>query len=322
LKGDLKGGATADKPKAPDKKTKDAARKAYGEGEKKYASGEYAAAYENFSKAFELIPSPHASYWMAKSLDQQGKADEAIKGYEAFLADPESAKAGEDKVADAQARMTDLKSKQIGEINLATVPAGATVIVDGNPQMGETPLTLKLPPGQHKVTLNYAGFETKDVDLEVKGGEKSDQKIELSPKPVPPPPPPVEAAPPPPPPPPPPPEKRSKVPAYVTLGIAAGGAIVGTIFGIQALSAKGDFEDKATNKSADDTERNALIADMAFGVALTLGVTGIVLLTSDDDDTSKTGSVQKMRKLPARAKLNVAPYASPTGGGAAARLTF
>ena len=74
------------------------------------------------------------------------------------------------------------------------------------------------------------------------------------------------------------------MPAYVTLGIAAGGAVVGTIFGVKALSAKSDFDNNPTTEHADDTERNALIADMAFGVALTLGVTGIVLLTSGDDD--------------------------------------
>lgn len=314
------------KAKPADKKTKDAARKAYGEGEKAYAAGDYAGAYTGFAKANELVPAPQAAYWAAKSLDGQGKAEEAIAAYDALLADPEIAKLGDEKTNDAKARLADLKAKQNGEVLVSTMavgstaPLAATVSVDGTPQTGETPLTLKLAPGPHKITIVAAGYEPKELDVDVKGSEKVEQKIELAAKAPPPPPPPepvVEAAPPPPPPPPPPP--RSKVPAYITLGIAGAGAVVGTIFGIKALSAKNDFDKKPTGPAADDTERNALIADMAFGVAITLGVTGVVLLTSDD---SASTSNAKLEKLPKRAKLVVAPYASPKGGGASAQYSF
>lgn len=110
------------------------------------------------------------------------------------------------------------------------------------------------------------------------------------------------------------------MPAYVTLGIATGGAIVGTIFGVQALSSKSDFNKNPTTKSADDTERNALIADMAFGVAVTLGVTGIVLLTSSDDSSSGANAAQL--HLPPKVSFRVTPYLGRESGGAAARLTF
>jgi len=119
---------------------------------------------------------------------------------------------------------------------------------------------------------------------------------------------------------PPPPEEKSMVPAYVTLGIAGAGAVVGSIFGVMALQDKNDYDDgEYTTEKADAVERNALIADMAFGVAITLGVTGIVLLTSGD---SQEESVKHTRPLPKKAQLHVAPYVSPYGGGAAARLTF
>ena len=307
-------------PKAPDKKTKDAARKAYGEGEKAYAAGDFAAAYTGFSKANELVPAPQAAYWAAKSLDGQGKSDAAISAYEKLLTDPDFGKLGDEKTADARARLAELKGKLAGEISVVTTPPGAAVTVDGAAQTGETPLTVKLAPGPHKLSVSAAGFEPKEVDLDVKGGEKSEQKLELVAKAAPPPPPPepvVEAPAPPPPPPPPPP--RSKVPAYITLGIAGAGAVVGTIFGVKALSSKSDFDDKPTGSAADKTERNALIADMAFGVAITLGVTGIVLLTSDD---SAPPGAAKLEKLPKRAKLVVSPYASPRGAGAGAQYTF
>lgn len=306
-------------PKPADKKTQDAARKAYGEGEKAYAAGDYAGAYTGFSKANELVPAPQAAYWAAKSLDAQGKSDEAIAAYEKLLTDPDFGKLGDDKTTDARARLADLKSKLVAEVSVVTTPPGAVVTVDGTVQSGETPLTLKLPPGPHKLSVAAAGFEAKELDLDLKGGEKSEQTLELVAK-APPPPPPepiVEASAPPPPPPPPPP--RSKVPAYITLGIAGAGAVVGTIFGIKALSSKSDYDGGPTASRADDTERNALIADMAFGVAITLGVTGIVLLTSDD---SAPPGAAKLEKLPKRAKLVVSPYASPRGAGAGAMYSF
>ncbi|MFO0571126.1 MAG: hypothetical protein U0263_36170 [Polyangiaceae bacterium] len=133
-------------------------------------------------------------------------------------------------------------------------------------------------------------------------------------------PPPAEPASPPPAEPAQPAEPRSKVPAYVTLGIAGAGALVGTWFGIQALGAKKDFNDDPTTDNADKVERNALIADMAFGVAITLGVTGVVLLTSSDAPEASKEKASR-RKAPGAA-FRVAPFMSPTGGGAAARLTF
>jgi len=317
--------ATPSKPvvaKTPDKKTRDAARKAYGEGEKAYAAGNFSAAYSGYAKANELIPSAHAAYWAAKSLDQSGQKDDAIKAYEALVADPGATKIGGDKFGDAQTRLATLKASLVGEVSVSSIPLTAMLSVDGVAQAGPLPVVLELAPGPHKLSFTAEGFDAKEVDLQVQARSKVEQKVELQEHyvPPPPPPPPVEPVVAPPLPPPPPAEKHSKVPAYVTLGIAAGGAIVGTIFGVKALQSKSDFDTTPTSQSADDTERNALIADMAFGVAITLGVTGIVLLTSSDDasDSPKAASLH----LPPKSTFRVLPYVGRESGGAAARLTF
>ncbi|MEO7034473.1 MAG: PEGA domain-containing protein [Polyangiaceae bacterium] len=308
--------------KTPDKKTRDTAHKAYSEGEKAFAAHDFAAAYTGFAKANEVIPSAHAAYWAAKSLDQGGKTNDAINAYTALLADPGSSKIGEDKVTDAETRLATLKATLVGEVTVSTLPSIARLSVDGLPQTGTQPVVLKLAPGPHKLTFSAEGFEMKEVDIQVQAGTKVEQRIEMAhiaapaPAPAPAPEPVVTA----PPSPAPSAEKHSKVPAYVTLGIATGGAIVGTIFGVQALQSKSDYDSKPTSKSADDTERNALIADMAFGVAITLGVTGIVLLTSSDDaaDAPKAATLH----LPPKNTFRVVPYIGRESGGAAARLTF
>jgi PEGA domain len=313
--------------KRPSHKTREEARKAYGAGEKAYGSGDYADAYDNFKKANDLIPSPNAEYWMAMSLDKGGKLDEAMDAYQTFLNDPGASKVGADKVSSAQSRLDDLK-KMPAALNLTTTPPGASVSVDGQAQMGETPMVVKVPPGTHEISVSATGYEASKFEVTVKPGEKQNKDVTLeqsaapapAPAPVPAPaatPAPVSA---PPPTSPPPPEHKSKVPAYVTLGIAGAGVVVGTIFGIEALGAKSDFNKTPTNDNADKVERDALISDMSFGVAITLGVTGIVLLTSSTSGTAPAES--GMIKLPKKATLDVAPYMSTHGGGAAARLTF
>jgi hypothetical protein len=308
--------ASAAKP--PDKKTADAARKAFADGQKAYGAGDYATAQTSFMKANSLIPSPQASYWIAKCSDGLSKTEEAIASYEALLADPDVSKIGDEKLADAKSRLDTLKATLIGEVALDTNPMLANVSVDGVVQPGEAPLTLKLTPGKHRVTVSAKGYQSKDLDIEVKAGDKLKQSVALV-REEPPPaavPPPVAPAPAPTPPPKPA-EERSLVPAYVTLGIAGVGAIVGTIFGIQALGAKSDFNKTPTTELADDAERDALICDMAFGVAITLGVTGVVLLTSDDEPAPAA------KAAPAKAaRLQLAPYAGKKSGGASAKLSF
>jgi hypothetical protein len=309
----------AQEAKPPDKKTKDAARKAYGEGEKKYTAGDYAGAYESFNKAHELIPTPHAEYWMAMSLYKHGQESAATSALQAFVDNPDAGKVGEEKMEEARKALAELKAKQPGELNLVTTPAGATVMVDGEAQPGETPMVLNLKPGTHKLTISAPGYETQQIQVSITGGSRADQNVELAakaaaPEPVAGPPPaepdPLPASPPER-------ESRSNVPAYVTLGIAGVAAGVGTFFGIKALSAKSDYDDNATTESADDVERNALIADMAFGVAITLGVTGIVLLTSSD-----SVSTTEARAKPKRKPFELTPVVGTQGGGAAARFRF
>ncbi len=315
--------AAADKPAAakpaakPDKKTADAARKAFADGQKAYGAGNYADAQTSFQKANDLIPSPQAAYWIAKCIDGLNKTEEAIAAYEKLLADPDVSKIGEEKSADAKTRLDALKAMMVGEVAVETNPMLASIAVDGVIQPGEAPLTLKLTPGKHKITVSAKGYQPKDVELDVKGGDKLKQTVALVKEE----PPPVVAAavvapPPEQQPPPKPKEERSMVPAYVTLGIAGAGAIVGTIFGIKALSAKEDFNKTPTTELADDAERNALICDMAFGVAITLGVTGVVLLTSDDEPAAA------QKQAPKAATLELAPYIGKKSGGASAKLSF
>jgi hypothetical protein len=189
-----------------------------------------------------------------------------------------------------------------------TTPDGATLTIDGKKQEGVTPLEVELTAGTHTVEATLEGYEATSIELNAEGGSSIEQQITLAALPTPvTEPAPVVAE-----------EEQPKstiVPAAVTLGLAGAGLITGTIFGIMALNSKSKFNDNPNTEDADAAERNSLIADMSFGIAITLGVTGIVLLTANP----KTEEATALRKEP---RLLVAPYGGPTGGGAAARLKF
>ena len=315
------GAETAETPqrKEPTAEEREQARLAFEAASKAFSEENYEVALAEFRRAYEIIPSPHAEYWIALSMD---KADPETKdpkalavAYRTFLTNPGASHVGAEEVEAAKARLAELRKNLPATVTIVSTPAGAAVTINGEPKEGVTPLTLELPPGTYQVGLSLDGYDTANVEVNAEGGVALEQQVQLAQSVVAPPPaePAVktqaEPAP----------QQKSMVPAYVTLGLGAAGLVSGTIFGIMALNSKSKFKDDPTTDHADAAERNALIADMSFGIALTLGLTGIVLLTSHDAAAEPSSAQKKQGK---KTEFAWAPYASPRGAGAAARLTF
>ncbi len=316
--------ATSSAEAAPTEEEREAARVAFEEGSQAFEEGNYPAAAEAYKKALDLIPSPHAQYWVAKSLDladsESEKPADTLAAYTKLLTNPGAVHVGADKVAEAQLRVEALKKLVPAKVKLVTTPAGATVTVDGVEHPQKAPTEVSLTHGPHKIEISSAGYETLALDFAAEGGSTVEQQIQLAPVPVVAPiaaPPPQEEEP----------KQKSIVPAVVTLGLGGAGLIAGTVFGILALNAKSKFNDNPTTANADAAERNALIADMSFGIALTLGITGVVLLTARDEEAEPTAKrarvlAARSRKNLATTKVAVAPYGHPTGAGATAHIRF
>lgn len=323
--------AAAAPAKAPAKKGKvltpaqkqEEAKKAFEDGKAKFDAGDFAGAYEAFKTADELVPGPVPKFRMAECLDKQGKVDEAQAQYEAFLAakpDPEKQKA---RIETANTRIAALKVAP-AEVKVVIQPAeaaAAALSLDGAPAQNP----VKAPPGKHTISAKLDGFEDGKVDIEVGRNEKKEVTIALTAKPkdvavnTPPtdkpkdsekptdkPKEPAEPA-----------SSSSVIPAAVTLSLAGAGLVVGAVFGGLALKSKGEFEDTPTQDLFDETERNALIADMSFGVALTFGVTGVVLLLTDSGGDKPA----EPEKKPAATGF-VVPWAGPHGAGAMGVVNF
>ncbi|MBI4703016.1 MAG: PEGA domain-containing protein, partial [Deltaproteobacteria bacterium] len=310
-----------------DEAKKQEAVAALKQGKKLFEGGKHDAALPLFQKADALRPGAAPKYYAAACLDKLGKKQEALDGYKVFMGSEPGEKL-QDEVKTAIGRIKELEKELApapAVVALAVKPPDApklAIQVDGKPHAGG--MQIELPAGEHQIVVTAEGFQQLTKVVNPKAGEKLDLEVVLEPAP----PAPAEkptvvaeglpaekpgtapAAPEA--------EGRSNIPAYVTLGIAGAGVVLGTVFGIQALGAKGDFDDEPTIDNADRAERAALIADMSFGVALTFGITGAVLLFSGDGDAD--AEAEPAEKTAATPLL--APYVGPTGAGMAAAWTF
>ena len=301
------------------------AKKHYGEGEKKFKAGDYAGALTEFKSADDIKSTAQSQRYIGLCHDNLGHYADAVTWYEKFLTavPPKMQKEGDE----VKARVGQIKAMP-ARIHLETTPPGAAILADGK-AMGTTPTDVELTPGKHILHIELAGYLPIDKDVDVTYGAKEEVKSELVAKPVEPKPiaqnpvtPVVEQ------PNPAPPvkeekhEPRSKLPAFITGGLAIVAVGVGTGFGIAALAKKSDFDKNPTADTADTGENFALVADMAFGVAITLGVTSAVLFLTKDDDAApaKTASNTVVKKKPI--KIIPTPFIVPNGGGAGAFLRF
>jgi len=305
--------AKPEKPLTADQK-KAEAKKAFEDGGKKFDAGDFAGAYLEFKKADEFVPGAVPKFRMAEALDKAGDAPGAVKAYQDFLDSNPPKDKHQARIDTATQRIEAIK-KTPADVKVNVTPANATLAVDGASQATNP---VKVPPGKHEISATAEGFLDGKTDVEVTYGEKKEITLNLTAKPAEvakndKPPPPSEKTEPPK-------KSGSKVPAIITLSLAGAGAIVGGVFGGLALKSKSDFEKTPTQDLYDTTERDALIADMSFGVAITFGVTGVVLLiTSGGEDADKDKDKDKEKKAE---QPFFTPWAGPTGAGAVGGFTF
>jgi hypothetical protein len=323
--------AAAAKPNADASAKPDlaAAKKHYAEGDKKFKAGDFSGALTEFQAANDIKATAQVERYLGMCEDALGHYANAVDWYDKFLAHvPEKLKDQGDEIKKREGEIKALP----GKVHLDSTPPGANVTVDDKPQASPTPLDIELPAGTHKVTFSATGRVATSKAVDVAFASTQTVSAALDPEAVAPPPPtpaPVAAAPAQAePPPPPPPEPRSKVPAFITGGLAIVAAGVGTAFGVIALGDKSDFDKNPTSSTADNGDTHALIADMAFGVAITFGVTSAVLfLTNDEPPPPATAGSEKhathtASAKPSTFKITPTPMVGSHSGGAGVLVQF
>lgn len=300
------------------------ARELYARGETLYEQGRFREAIEAFKKAYETIADPIVLLGIAKSLESAGEIPDAIEALQLYLQERPDAP---DK-ASVRKRLAELRSTP-ATVEVTSEPPKAHILVDGEPTDATTPAELEISPGQHTVELKIEGYKrvSRAIELPPAGHRKLEVQLEEKPEP----PPATEreafgqqkgleepddgeetaAAEG---------EKGVHTGVWVSAGVAASGLVAGTVLGFLALSQESDFQRMPTEETADDGERLALFADVAFGVAAAAGITGLVLhLTRGRraDDTTQESSDGADQ-----ARLGITPVAGPQGGGVEAHVRF
>jgi hypothetical protein len=285
----------------------------------------YKAAQEQFKKAEDIVPAGTAEYYLGRCAEELGDQTDAASWYDKAIA---TGKLKPDLETDAKTRVAAIKSKPV-KIKVNSDPAGATIWIDGKDSGQKTPAEIEVTPGPHKVSLQLAGKKNNDQDVEVAAftGATVEGKLEDAG--------PVVAAD----------DPFAKKPettptttttttadttATVTpssgkrdmtwVYVTGAGAIValgvGTAFGLKALSDKKSFDDNPTRDTRDKGTRDALIADMGFGIGITLAVTSAVLYFSSPS-SSETASAK-----PETPKMSFAPVVGGLSKGSASMAGF
>jgi hypothetical protein len=317
-----------------------AAKDPFVEGEKLFKANDFAGALASFKEVkLADLPkdvaqkrTPLLARYTAICEDKTGGLRDAALHYEQFVA--MAPKNMSKEAEEAKKRAEEIKAMP-ARLNFTANVEGAEVYADDK-LLGKTPLEASLPAGQHKLRIVAEGREPWSGDADLGYASTGNVHVDLV---APPPPPaPVAEQPVTPPPPPPaqpkqteaPPEPKSKLPAYITGGVAVVALGVGTAFGIKALGHQSDFDKNPTEDNANSGENSALIADMALGVAITFGITSAVLFFTNDDAPSKSAARNTWKlgaaKPPVKASKPITivpvPVIHQNGGGAGAVVRF
>jgi tetratricopeptide (TPR) repeat protein len=289
----------------PTPQQREAARVAYDRGRTLFAEAKYADARAAFQQAYDAVPNPIVLVSIGECQLRLGNYEDAHDAFTRYLAGRPDAP---DR-ADVESKLADIVAMP-ATLVITTVPAGATLKVDGQASGKVTPAELSLPRGPHTLELTLAGHTAITEPLTAKAGVRHELHAELQP--LPPPPAPVVQAPQPPPPEPTGPPTEA---LWITGIVGAAGLITGTVLGFVALSERSDYDANPTAESADRGERLALFADVAFGIGAMGALTAIVLyVTSDDEPAAPEAAAEPTARI--------APVVGPTHVGVVAGGRF
>jgi hypothetical protein len=278
-----------------------------------YGEADYAGALVEFKRAYALAPSSAALYNVGEAEFQMQDYASALKTFRRFLSEFGP---GEGHRAEVE-RSLDVLRTRVGHIAVTTVPAGADISVDDQPE-GKTPLgeSVLVSVGRRKVVASLSGRAPVTRYVEVAAGDELEVTLPFAA--------PTEGAPttglagpssassPAPPPSPPWDMTRVRTVGWIATGTLAAGAAV---LGILAVTEAHDLKDARSqfpvtnatlNHDSNLTLTYSVLADSLTAAAIIVG--GLSLYWT----LGSTGSAS-----PARGS---APTTSLAIGPAAARL--
>lgn len=247
------------------------ARRAYDEGTAHFNAGRYAEALTSFTRAHELRPNHVVLLPILESHERLGHVPEAIAVLERYLRE---APPSVDR-APLEARLAALRTRP-GRVTVTTDPPGASVTLDDRPVGGPTPTEVEVPPGGHILRAALRGRQTAERSLDLGPGVRETVTLALAASPAADPitappviPAPIEQ-----------PRRGTSPVVWVAAGLGGVGLVVGTVFGVMALSDANEYDQMPTRETLDRGERNAILSDVGFLTAIAGTAVAVIVYAS------------------------------------------
>ncbi|MCU0660793.1 MAG: PEGA domain-containing protein [Myxococcota bacterium] len=253
------------------------ARTRYANGKAAFEKSDFATALVEFKAAYDAKPHPTVLKSIAECQVETGDIVGAIATLERYVADPQAA----DK-PEVQKRLDTVKA-MLATLEVTSEPAGASITLDGQATGLVTPASLQVGPGPHALAFALDGYEPLVRDVTAAKGDMALVAISLVSK--------TPAAP-----------AQELLPydnsqdlsaanqvqnandpppAFWAFAALTGiGLISGAVFGTMALNDEDKWKQGGGTEEEvrDSGKRNAIIADVSFGVALGAALTGTIIL--------------------------------------------
>jgi hypothetical protein len=288
-----------------------AARRAYAQGQELFRRGDYVGAERSFREAYEAVPNPVVLLGIAEAQQRQELWEDAATTLETYLDERPDAP---DRAQVSQL-LEEIRARP-GVLYVESTPPGALILIDGQDTGEITPAEIEVPGGDHMVVVRGPdGYELQaEIQMPI-GGEKS-----LNADLVPPEPEPVASVEP---------EpdaegepymregltdRRVRRAAWGTLGVGAGGLVIGSVLGGLALKQQKDYDESPTLDGADRGERLAIFADVSFGVGIAAIVTSVVLFVTKPSGDDQAAANPR--------RFALVPEVGREGGGLGALVKF
>ncbi len=294
--------------KEPVKSSQDIARDLYARGKELYLAEKFEESLEAFKGAYDAQPHPVVLKSIAECQVQLKDLHGAVGSLRKYLEHSDVT----DKES-VEKRIEEILKTPV-KVKLDSIPSGATVSLVGSDSYFTTPATEEIPPGEYTLTFKAEGYEPIAKALTVSLGENVELfanfttegvPIVMEPEPVIVENPIAPVA-----------DTKNELgpPAafWVMAAVAGVGVISGTVFGTMALSMEEDYANDPTPIKKESGQRDAVIADVSFGIAAAAAVAGIVVLVTH----------KKKQKKSEVSKVSVFPSSSSKDFGVSASFTF
>lgn len=297
------------------------ARRLYDEGRAHFDAGRFVEALASFERAYLLRSNPVVLVPVLECQERLDRVVDAISTIERYLRERPNAP---DRARMNQ-RLEVLRARP-SRVIVTSTPAGARIVLDGRELAQSTPATLLMAPGRHRLLISVGDQRGPEREIDALPGGSQELALPATEgaatatatAPTPPTPPSatvaVAATPPETPPPaaepavavapeaapttPPetpeapapegPVRRRSTSPAVWVAASAGGvGLVLGTVFGLMALSDASAYDQSPSLELYDRTRTNALVSDVGFGVAVLSAAVGVIVYFADRGSSSE-----------------------------------